>query len=319
MARKDRTGNRKTREQRQPLKIPELGYYLVVTDTEATERCYFQGLHKELPKDIQNKLVIKVVETKTRVMIDKCLEMTAYDAQYRMPWIVFDRDEVKDFDEIIKEAEALGINLGWSNPCFEIWMYSYYGAMPAIMESWVCCDEFEKIFQRKTGQKYSKSDAGLYEKRGCNNFMLNFSIAPVIYNDIRFDATTYLSTVLQDYLCKVSQIPMELYHEDTLIISKCLLTKSKDWEYEKEWRLFSRAYNEQYKPYRMLTQLRPKALFMGVKMDKEKELELYSICKEKKIKCYKMLQDFQGKEFTVSAVPYEQIITWGEMKKLGIV
>ena len=106
---------------------------------------------------------------------------------------------------------------------------------------------------------------------------------------------------------------MELYHEDTLIISKCLLTKSKDWEYEKEWRLFSRAYNEQYKPYRMLTQLRPKALFMGVKMDKEKELELYSICKEKKIKCYKMLQDFQGKEFTVSAVPYEQIITCLEL------
>ena len=81
-----------------------------------------------------------------------------------MPWIVFDRDEVKDFDEIIKEAESLGINVGWSNPCFEIWMYSYYGVMPAIMESWVCCDEFEKIFQRKTGQKYSKSDAGLYEK-----------------------------------------------------------------------------------------------------------------------------------------------------------
>ena len=50
MARKDRTGNRKPREQRPPVKVPELGYYLVVTDTEATERCYFQGLHKELPK-----------------------------------------------------------------------------------------------------------------------------------------------------------------------------------------------------------------------------------------------------------------------------
>lgn len=47
MARKDRTGNRKSREQRPPVKIPELGYYLVVTDTEATERCYFQGLHKD--------------------------------------------------------------------------------------------------------------------------------------------------------------------------------------------------------------------------------------------------------------------------------
>ena len=153
MARKDRTGNRKPREQRPPVKVPELGYYLVVTDTEATERCYFQGLHKELPKEIQNKLVIKVVETRTRTMIDKCLELTAYDAQYRMPWIVFDRDEVKDFDKIIAEARAFDISVGWSNPCFEIWMYSYYGSMPAIRESWVCCEEFEKIFQRKTGQK----------------------------------------------------------------------------------------------------------------------------------------------------------------------
>ena len=114
MARKDRTGNRKPREQRAPMKIPELGYYLVVTDTEATERCYFQGLHQELPKEVQKKLVIKVVETKTRAMIDKCLAMTAYDAQYRIPWIVFDRDEVKDFDEIIREAESFGIRVGWS-------------------------------------------------------------------------------------------------------------------------------------------------------------------------------------------------------------
>ena len=36
MARKDRTGNRKTREQRKQFKVPELGYYLIVTDTEAT-------------------------------------------------------------------------------------------------------------------------------------------------------------------------------------------------------------------------------------------------------------------------------------------
>lgn len=164
MARKDRNGNRKSREQRTPIKLPALGYYLIVTDTEATERCYFEGLHKSLPENIKNKLVIKVVETKTRTMIDKCLEMTAYDAQYRMPWIVFDRDEVKDFNEIIKEAEANGIGVGWSNPCFEIWMYAYYGAMPAITESWTCCSEFGNVYQRKTGQKYSKADMGLYEK-----------------------------------------------------------------------------------------------------------------------------------------------------------
>ena len=63
MAKKDRTGNRKSREQRKQFKVPELGYYLIVTDTEATERCYFTGLHQALPEDVRNKLVIKVVET----------------------------------------------------------------------------------------------------------------------------------------------------------------------------------------------------------------------------------------------------------------
>lgn len=112
MARKDRTGNRKTREQRKQFKVPELGYYLIVTDTEATERCFFTGLHQALTEDVRNKLVIKVVETKTRAMIDKCPELTAYDAQYRIPWIVFDRDQVQGFDEIIKEAEDKGIQVG---------------------------------------------------------------------------------------------------------------------------------------------------------------------------------------------------------------
>ena len=105
MAKKDRTGNRKSREQRKQFKVPELGYYLIVTDTEATERCYFTGLHQALPEDVRNKLVIKVVETKTRTMIDKCLELTAYDAQYRIPWIVFDRDQVQGFDELLQKLE----------------------------------------------------------------------------------------------------------------------------------------------------------------------------------------------------------------------
>lgn len=164
MAKKDRTGNRKTREQRKQFKVPELGYYLVVTDTEATERCFFTGLHQALPKDVRNKLVIKVVETKTCAMIDKCLELTAYDAQYRIPWIVFDRDQVQEFDEIIAEAVSKGIQVGWSNPCFEIWMYAYFGSMPAIQDSWACCSDFGRVYETKTGQKYSKADEQIYEK-----------------------------------------------------------------------------------------------------------------------------------------------------------
>lgn len=164
MAKKDRTGNRKTREQRKQFKVPELGYYLIVTDTEATERCFFTGLHQALPEDVRNKLVIKVVETKTRTMIDKCLELTAYEAQYRIPWIVFDRDQIQGFDEIIAEAEHKGIQVGWSNPCFEIWLHAYFGSMPAMQDSWTCCSEFGRVYESKTGQKYSKADEQVYGK-----------------------------------------------------------------------------------------------------------------------------------------------------------
>lgn len=164
MAKKDRTGNRKTRDQRKQFKTPELGYYLIVTDTEATERCFFTGLHQAMPKDVRNKLVIKVIETKTRTMIDKCMELMAYDAQYRIPWIVFDRDQVQGFDDIIAEAVNKGIQVGWSNPCFEIWMYAYFGSMPAIKDSWTCCSDFGRVYENKTGRKYSKADEQMYGK-----------------------------------------------------------------------------------------------------------------------------------------------------------
>lgn len=164
MAKKDRTGNRKTRDQRKQFKTPELGYYLIVTDTEATERCFFTGLHQAMPKDVRNKLVIKVIETKTRTMIDKCMELMAYDAQYRIPWIVFDRDQVQGFDDIIAEAVNKGIQVGWSNPCFEIWMYAYFGSMPAIQDSWTCCSDFGRVYENKTGRKYSKADEQMYGK-----------------------------------------------------------------------------------------------------------------------------------------------------------
>ena len=65
MAKKDRTGNRKTREQRKQFKVPELGYYLIVTDTEATERCFFTGLHQALPEKslilLSSDIVLKKV------------------------------------------------------------------------------------------------------------------------------------------------------------------------------------------------------------------------------------------------------------------
>lgn len=159
-----RAGKRRDRNKRVGARVPELGYYLIVTDTEETEKNYFEGLRDSIPAELKDRLVIKVEKARTVELVRKALEMTGQESQYRIPWIVFDRDQVKDFDEIIQTAEKSGVGAGWSNPCFEIWMYAYFGEMPVIMESYTCCDRFAEKFEKVTGQKYSKNDRDIYRK-----------------------------------------------------------------------------------------------------------------------------------------------------------
>ena len=113
----DRSGKRKTREQFSKRRIPELGYYFIVTDTKETEQNYMLGLRDSIPKDLQGKIVIKVCEAKTVELVSEAINMASLQPQYGEPWIVFDRDQVKDFDRIISNELKNGINVGWSNPC----------------------------------------------------------------------------------------------------------------------------------------------------------------------------------------------------------
>lgn len=159
-----RAGKRKDRNKRVGTRVPELGYYLIVTDTEETEKNYFEGLRDSIPVEMKDRLVIKVEKAKTVELVERAVELTDAESQYRIPWIVFDRDQVKDFDEIIRTAEKNSINAGWSNPCFEIWMYAYLGEMPAIRESYTCCNRFAEKFEKVTGQKYLKKDRDIYRK-----------------------------------------------------------------------------------------------------------------------------------------------------------
>ena len=39
-----------------------------------------------------------------------------------------------------------------------------FGEMPAIYESYMCCDHFAAKFEKITGQRYLKNDKGLYYK-----------------------------------------------------------------------------------------------------------------------------------------------------------
>lgn len=160
-----RAGKRKDRNARYATRTPILGYYLIVTDTEETEKNYFEGFKNSIPATIRDRIVIRVEKAKTTYnLVERTLELCSSQAQQRIPWIVFDRDEVKDFDGIIREAQRNDINVGWSNPCFEIWMFAYFGEMPNIYDSVTCCNHFADRFEKVTGQKYQKNDADIYRK-----------------------------------------------------------------------------------------------------------------------------------------------------------
>lgn len=160
----DRNGKRKTREQLLKKRIPELGYYFIVTDTKETEQNYMLGLRNSIPPELQGRLVIRVVKTKTIDLVTEALNMASLQPQYGQVWIVFDRDQVKGFDDIIMQAAAKGINVGWSNPCIEIWFNAYWGSMPWYKDSVSCCEGFAHRFEQITGQKYEKSDKTIYQK-----------------------------------------------------------------------------------------------------------------------------------------------------------
>lgn len=155
-----RAGKRRDRNQRVGIRVPELGYYLIVTETEEN---YFEGLRDSIPEELKDCLVIKVEKARTAELVKRVLELTDKESQYRIPWIVFDRDQVENFDEIIQAAEKNSVGAGWSNPCFEIWMYAYFGEMPAIQESYICCERFAERFEKVSGQNF-KNDKDIYRK-----------------------------------------------------------------------------------------------------------------------------------------------------------
>lgn len=164
MPKDKRNGQRKARSIGSRSNIPDLGYYLIVTDTKETEQNYMFGLRDSIPNVLKRRLIIKVSKTKTDNLVNEALSQAALQPQYGEPWIIFDRDQVKDFDDIIQNAKAAGINAGWSNPCIEIWFNAYFGAMPTYQTSVTCYNSFEETFEKAAKQKYKKSDKQIYYK-----------------------------------------------------------------------------------------------------------------------------------------------------------
>ncbi len=159
-----RNGTMHRRDARTNTRQYQLGNYIIFTDTEKTERNYFAGLYHSIPENLQKHIMIRVFHSKTKNLVDECRERASLEPQYAEPWIVLDRDRVPGFDELVSYAEHEGINIGWSNPCIEVWFHAYFGAMPTYPNSVKCCEGFASEFRKISGKEYQKSDPDIYTK-----------------------------------------------------------------------------------------------------------------------------------------------------------
>ncbi|MBR4538338.1 MAG: DUF2971 domain-containing protein [Clostridia bacterium] len=133
-------------------------------------------------------------------------------------------------------------------------------------------------------------------------------LMPVKYSEKRFDASSYIFPIIQDWIKTKMNLDFELYFSDFLIYIKILLTKSLDWSYESEWRMFSSIPDaEPETDFRIQLIHRPTAVYLGAKMPQEKSDMIEQLCMEKEIPCYKMLQSYNDNRFVVEPELYSVI------------
>lgn len=151
---------KKRREARKQRKYefitPKANSFLIVTEGERTEPLYFNGL-KEL---IREKIggMVDVIEVP---VIDVCgegsstgklLEITekiVKDANiiYQNIWVVFDKDDFKDFDKAITDGINKGYKMAWSNQSFEYWLYLHFYYSDSALHRDDLCKKLDDIFK----------------------------------------------------------------------------------------------------------------------------------------------------------------------------
>lgn len=140
----------------------------------------------------------------------------------------------------------------------------------------------------------------------CTSLMMSPVIAPMIYTDVRYDASQIILPLLLSRMADLAHTAIKPFYEDLLVIVKSLLTKSSVWSYENEWRMISMLPDNTL--FCRIYSLKPTAVYIGVRTDEEAANTLYQICCEKDIPCYKMVPTYLSGSFSIRPVEYEMHI-----------
>ena len=187
----------KLKERRIESKTPKPNSFLIVSEGAKTEPYYFNGLANHINK-LYNANSIKTEQPtidafgegkNTIGLVNEVSKIVARSPiMYEQVWVVFDKDDFKDFDAAIKLAEEKGFYVGWSNQCFEYWIYLHFNYSDSALHRNDWFKKLDKLFKKNgiSSDGYEKNLPNIFDI--CTQYgSINFAITNAIRREQSYD------------------------------------------------------------------------------------------------------------------------------------
>ena len=143
--------------------------FLIVCEGEKTEPNYFRAF-TERRSEVKEIKVAGCGCSTCQLIIEAKKLREKLERERMVPfdrvWLVFDKDEFKDFNKAIADAKKEGMNCAWSNQAFELWYVLHFQYLDTGVDRKqyieMIEDKVRKASKSKTF-KYEKNDVGFYQ------------------------------------------------------------------------------------------------------------------------------------------------------------
>jgi hypothetical protein len=143
--------------------------FLIVCEGEKTEPNYFRAF-TERWSEVKEIKVAGCGCSTCQLIIEAKKIQEKLERERMVPfdrvWLVFDKDEFKDFNKAIADAKKEGMNCAWSNQAFELWYVLHFQYLDTGVDRkqyiGMIEDKVRKASKSKTF-KYKKNDVGFYQ------------------------------------------------------------------------------------------------------------------------------------------------------------
>lgn len=139
--------------------------FLIYCEGECTEPNYFKALIQHNDSKMIETVVCGEGYNTTSLVKKAIKKAEDSPTHYDRIWVVFDKDDFKDFNEAIRYAKKHDVFCAWSNESFELWYYLHF----QYLDTGVSRSDYISMIERELRQstadpqyKYKKNDKNFY-------------------------------------------------------------------------------------------------------------------------------------------------------------